>query len=132
MATVLLGSEAPKAPAMGTQASVNGEATKNDETVQLPAKTVVLIDTPDLDDEGNKIPLDKKLQEIRNAFALHSDQGASWVEGADEGFTGAVSQVFDCEVGRPDGWDDASEGQDEGTPAVSEVSVTAETNVMEG
>lgn len=105
MSTVLLGSEAPKAPAQGAQASVNNEGVKSDESVSLPARTAVLIDTPDLDSEGNKIPLDKKLLEIRNAFALHSDKTASWVEGTEKGFTDAVSQVFDCKVGRPDDWD---------------------------
>jgi hypothetical protein len=104
MATVLLGSESPKAPQSGTQANVNGEAAKSDETVSLPERTLVLIDTPDVDAEGNKVPLDKRLQEIRNAFALHSESGAAWVEGEDENFTNSVSQVFDCPVGRPDSW----------------------------
>lgn len=109
MATVLLGSESPKAPAEGTQTSVNGEEVKSDESVQLPARTIVLIDTPDVDLEGNKVPLDKKLMEIRTAFALHSDAPAKWVEGVNEGFTAAVSQVFDCPVGRPDNWDEEQE-----------------------
>lgn len=105
MATVFLGSTAPIAPAPGTQATVNGAAPKSDPQAKLPAQTVVVIDTPDVDDYGNKVPLDKKLNEIRTAFSLHSENSAAWVEGADVGFTSAVSQVFDCPVGRPDKWD---------------------------
>jgi hypothetical protein len=126
MSTVLLGSEAPKAPELGTQATVNGEEAKSDQSTNLPERTVVIIDTPDFDTEGNKVPLDKKLMEIRNAFALHSSDAAAWVEGADDVFTGAVSQVFDCEVGRPGDWKPAAEepeAQQEGTPTVSQVEV---------
>jgi hypothetical protein len=101
MATVLLGSNAPLAPAIGLQATKNGERPQSDPNAKLPSQTMVIIDTPDTDDFGRKIPLDKKLNEVRSAFALHSKEPASWVEGADEGFTSAVSQVFDCQVGRP-------------------------------
>lgn len=105
MATVLLGSTSPQRPSEGTSTSVNGEPVETT-TDDLPSKTVVLIETPDTDVEGNPIPLDKKLSEIRNALALHSQNGAEWVEGVDEDFTKNVSQTFNCQVGRPDGWDD--------------------------
>ena len=105
MATVLLGSTSPQRPPEGTSASVNGEPVETT-TESLPSKTVVVIETPDTDIEGNPIPLDKKLSEIRNALSLHSQNGAEWVEGMDEDFTRAVSQTFNCSVGRPDGWND--------------------------
>jgi hypothetical protein len=133
MSTVLLGSEAPKAPELGTQASVNGEEVESDLNVDLPARTIVLIDTPDFDADGNKVPLDKKLMEVRNAFALHSSDGASWVEGEESGFTGAVGQVFDCEVGRPNDWDEkpaAEKPQTEGTPTVSQVEVNPDDGMV--
>lgn len=125
MATVYLGSTAPITPEPGTQATVNGAAPKLNQNADLPAQTIVIIDTPDLDDHGNKIPLDKKLNEIRTAFALHSEKSAAWVEGADQGFTSAVSQVFDCPVGRPNGWDTSPEpfATSKGLKAVSQVDV---------
>lgn len=104
MALVLLGSDSPKTPATGLQVTVNGDAVSS-EDVDLPSRTTVLIETPDMDLQGQPIPLDKKLSEVRNAFALHSDGDAAWVEGIDVGFTDAVSQIFNCPIGRPQDWD---------------------------
>jgi hypothetical protein len=105
MATVLLGTNSPKSAPLGTSASVNGEQVPSQKGPNLPDHTVVLIETPDVDGAGNPVPLDKRLSEIRTAFALHSGEAAAWVEGSDVDFTKNVSQVFNCSVGRPSGWD---------------------------
>jgi hypothetical protein len=99
MATVLLGSTSPRQAPVGTSVAVNGEASEPVEDAPVAGKSVVLIETPD--DEG----LDKQLAEVRNAFRLHSHEDAAWVEGGDDFFAKAVSQVFNCPVGRPDDWD---------------------------
>lgn len=107
MATVLLGNTSPVQAPVGTSVAVNGEQVAAPAPVEstLDEKTIVLVETPDFDSDGQAVPLDKKLAEVRHAFAVHSADQADWVEGHDEFFTLAVSQVFDCAVGRPDGWD---------------------------
>lgn len=112
MASVLLGSTTPRDAALGTSVSVNGESAKEDNGTNMPEQTVVLIDTPEVDNEGNTIPLDKQLTEIREAFALHSKEPAAWVEGTDEEFTKMVSKVFGCDVNRPDAWDPPVKAQE--------------------
>lgn len=99
MATVLLGSTSPRQAPVGTSVSVNDEAPESVEDAPTSGKSVVLIATP-VDQ-----PLDKKLAEVRNAFRLHSHEDAVWVEGHNDFFNQAVSQVFNCPVGRPDDWD---------------------------
>lgn len=111
MATVLLGNVAPIQAPVGTSVAVNGEVVAAPEPVEntLGEKTIVLVETPDYDAEGQLIPLDRKLAEVRNAFALHAASPAAWVEGHDDFFNQAVSQVFGCPVGRPADWDGVQE-----------------------
>jgi hypothetical protein len=119
MAIILLGSTSPRSAPAGTSVSVNGP----DETPPeaLPkGKSIVLIDTPS---DGK---LSRQLQEIHNAFRIHSHTDAVWVEGHDDYLTEAVSREYGCKVGRPDDWDapesaeepssDESSDQDQETP----------------
>jgi hypothetical protein len=107
MATVLLGSTSPRTAPEGTSVSVNNETVAVDENAPK-GKSVVLIETP----QG--APLDKQLLEVRNAFALHSNSDAVWIEGHDEFFCKAVSQMFvDCKIGRPSDWDAAETSQED-------------------
>lgn len=104
MATVLLGNKSPIVTPPGTSVVVNGQAPEQ-AVPDVPKQTIVIIDTPELDVEGNAIPLGKRLTEIRNAFRTHSDAEAAWVEGHDDFFTKAVAQEFSCPIGRPSDWD---------------------------
>jgi len=118
MATVLLGISAPKQQTPGVSVSVNGESDHEDETVEH-SHQVVFVDTPDVDLNGKRVPLDKKLGEIRYALSLHSHEEADWVEVVnDESFTQNVADIFDCEVGRPDDWKVDDEPED--TPQTSQ------------
>lgn len=126
MATVLLGNTSPIQAPVGTSVVINGEQVTAPEPVEstLAEKTIVLVETPDADAEGQTIPLDKRLAEIRSAFAVHSSAPAVWVEGHDEFFTQAVAQVFSCPIGRPDDWD-ASPEAPEAVSAPESVPVAA-------
>lgn len=132
MATILLGTTSPKSPPPGTSTSVNGESVEAPQDPNLPDQTVVLIETPDTDFDGVAVPLDKKLTEVRNAFVLHSGEGAAWVEGQDEDFVKNVSQVFNCKVGRPSNWSEKPQepisepSQAQGTDLIKDVNVKAE------
>lgn len=130
MATVYLGNNAPVQAPLGTSVKVNGESDGPAPEV-LEGKTIVVIQTPDTDSEGNPIPLDKKLTEVRNAFAVHSAGSAVWVEGHDDFFNQAVAQVFGAQVGRPADWDAPEEPQEPvstpaAVPTVDQVEVTAQ------
>lgn len=110
MATVFLGNTSPVDVPLGIQVHVNGESSEEHEAQPSKLhKTIVVIDTPDHDSEGKKIPMSKKLLEIRNAFKLHSaDEKAAWVESHDDGLAKLLAEDFDVEIGRPKDWDGAS------------------------